>query len=176
MLNSAFELGEELNLRTISYKLHPNLWNRYDLSKIDLKLDNWTTIKYLNEYGTDFNDEINYLPSDRGGLYMFSIHCPIIQGRTEYPAYIGRALLTEGQNLKKRCKEYFTKYFREGERPKITTLFKYWAKDLYLSFLVMDENAEIKDYETKLINSLLLPFNDEIPEKKFKQAKKAFDI
>jgi len=176
MLNSAFQLGEELNLRTISYKLHPNLWTRYKLSEIDLKLDNWTTIKYLNNSGTNFNNDINKLPSDKGGLYMFSIHCPIIQGRTEYPAYIGRALLTDGQNLKKRCKEYFQKYSKENERPKITTLFKYWSKELYLSFLILEENPEIIDYEKKLINSLLLPFNDLIPEKEFKQARKAFDI
>lgn len=176
MLNSAFQLGEELNLRTIRYKLHPTLWTKYDLSKIDLKLDNWTTIKYLNDDGTELNNDIDKLPSDKGGLYMFSIYCPTIQGRTEYPAYIGRAQLTEGQNLRKRCKEYFQKYYREDERPKITTLFKYWSENLYLSFLVLDENYEVIDYEKKIINSLLLPFNDEIPEKEFKKAKKAFDI
>ncbi|HCY76479.1 MAG TPA: hypothetical protein DHV28_11210 [Ignavibacteriales bacterium] len=176
MLNSAFQLGEELNLRTISYKLHPTMWSRYDLSKINLNLTNWTTIKYLNDDGTDFHKDIEKLPPGKGGLYMFSIYCPVIQGRTEYPAYIGRALLTEGQNLRKRCKEYFQKYFRDDERPKITTLFTYWSKDIYLSFLAIDENADIIDFEKKLINSLLLPFNDEIPEKDFKQAIKAFDI
>lgn len=176
MLNSAFELGEELTLRTIHYKLHPAMWSRYDLSKIKLQLENWTSIKYLNDDGSDFNSEVEKLPNNKGGLYMFSIYCPIIQGRTEYPAYIGRAQLTEGQNLRKRCKEYFQKYFKENERPKITTLFKYWAKDIYLSFLVIDENDDVVDYEKKLINSLLLPFNDEIPEKEFKQAIKAFDI
>ena len=176
MLNSAFQLGEELTLRTISYKLHPAMWIRYDLSKINLNLSNWTTIKYLNDDGTDFNENIKILPNDKGGLYLFSIYCPIIQGRTEFPAYIGRALLTKGQNLRKRCKEYFQKHYREDERPKITTLFKYWSNDIYLSFLVIDENEDVIDYEKKLINSLLLPFNDEIPEIEIKEAKKAFEI
>ena len=176
MLNSAFPLGEEIKLKTVQYKLHQDLWKRHDFSIINLSVSNWTTIKYLNKEGTDFNKEIDLLPADRGGLYMFSIKCPIIPGITEYPAYIGRALLTKGQNLRKRCREYFTKYSTDNERPKITTLFRYWSKDLYLSYMILDENERIIDYEKKLINSLLLPFNDEIPEKEIRQAVKAFQL
>ncbi|TLD41181.1 MAG: hypothetical protein JETT_2563 [Candidatus Jettenia ecosi] len=176
MLNSAFHLGEEIKLKTVQYRLHQNLWKRYDLSTLDLSFSNWITIKYLNDEGTDFNNDIDLLPSNRGGLYMFSIRCPIIPGITEFPVYIGRALLTEGQNLRKRCREYFTKYSRSNERPKITILFNYWSKDLYLSFMKLEENNDIIDYEKKLINSLLLPFNDEIPEKEVRQAVKAFQI
>jgi len=176
MLNSAFHLGEEIKLKTVQYRLHQNLWKRYDLSSLDLSLSNWTTIKYLNDDGTVFNKDIDLLPSNRGGLYMFSIRCPIIPGITEFPVYIGRALLTEGQNLKKRCREYFTKYLRSDERSKITILFKYWSKDLYLSFMTLEENNDIIDYEKKLINSLLLPFNEGIPEMEIRQAVKAFQI
>lgn len=176
MLNSAFELGEEMALRKVSYILYSKQWEKYDLSIIDLNLSNWTTIKYLNDNGSDFHSDLQKVPSDKGGLYMFSIHCPIIIGRTEFPVYIGRALLTEGQNLRKRCKEYFQKYYKENERPKITKMIKYWANDLHLSFIVMKENKQLIDYEKKLINSLLLPFNDQIPEKEIKQAKKAFEL
>lgn len=176
MLNSAFELGEEMALRKISYILYSKQWERYDLSQIDLNLGNWTTIKYLNDNGSDFHRDTQKIPPDKGGLYMFSIHCPIIIGRTEFPVYIGRALLTEGQNLRKRCKEYFQKYFKEGERPKITKMIKYWGNDLHLSFIVIKENNQLIDYEKKLINTLLLPFNDQIPEKEIKQAKKAFEL
>ena len=105
---------------------------------------------------------------------MFSIGCPIIPGFTEYPVYIGRAQYTGGQNLRKRCKEYFQKYSRQDERPKITRMFKYWAKELFLSFLTIEDNDDTKDFEKKLINSLLLPFNDEIPENNLQQAIKAF--
>lgn len=176
MLNSAFDLGEEIKLKTVQYRLHQNLWKRYDLSALDLSFSNWTTIKYLNDEGTDFNNDIDLLPSNRGGLYMFSIRCPIIPSITDFPVYIGRALLTEGQNLRKRCREYFTKYSTDNERPKITTLFRYWSKDLYLSYMILDENESIINYEKKLINSLLLPFNDEIPEKEIRQAVKAFQL
>lgn len=176
MLNSAFTLGEEIKLRTIPYILHRDLWNRYDFSIINLGMSNWTTIKYLNDDGTDFHQDINLLPADQGGLYLFSIKCPIIPGLTEYPVYIGRSLLTEGQNLRKRCREYLASYSRNDQRSKITTLFKYWSKDLYLSFMILKENNDIIDYEKKLINSLLLPFNDEIPEKEVRQAVKAFQL
>lgn len=176
MLNTAFHLGEEIKLKTVEYKLHQKLWEWYDLTVLDLRLSNWITIKYLNDEGTGFNEDIDLVPVNSGGLYMFSIRCPIIPGITEYPAYIGRALLTEGQNLRKRCREYFTKYSRSDERPKITKLFEYWSNNLYLSFMTLEENQDIVDYEKKLINSLLLPFNDEIPEKEVRQAVKAFQI
>lgn len=174
MNGSAFNLGEEIVLKTVDFKLQQSLWLKYDLSEVDLQLVNWTTIKYLNQDGDDFHDDIDRIPNDTGGLYMFSINCPVIPGRTEFPVYIGRAQLTENQNLRKRCREYFTKFAREDERPKITRMFKYWAKELYLSFMPLAQNQVIIDFEKKLINSLLLPFNDEIPEKEISQAVKAF--
>ena len=174
MLSSAFDLGEEINLRKVEFTLHPKLWSKYDLSALDLNFNTWQTIKYLNDDGTGFNEDISQLPNNKGGLYFFSIHCPVIPGRTEYPVYIGRAMLTDGQNLRKRCREYLNKFVKDNERPKITRMFKYWKNELYLSFLTIEENEEIEDFEKKLINSMLLPFNDEVPDKEIKQAIKAF--
>lgn len=93
---------------------------------------------------------------------------------TDFPAYIGRAKLTDAQNIRKRCREYFTKWYRNDERPKITRMIKYWGSDLYLSFIEISENDIIDDYESKLINSLLLPFNTKIPDKETQQAINAF--
>lgn len=174
MISSAFDLAEEIHLRILQYTLHQPLWVRYDLSAIDLSFQKWTTIKYLNEDGTEFHADVDTIPNDEGGLYMFFIKCPVIRGITEFPFYVGRAQLTTGQNLRKRCKEYFLKYSKDDERPKITRMFRYWRKELFLSYLVLNDNAAIVDYEKKLINSLLLPMNDQIPEKEIKQAVKAF--
>jgi hypothetical protein len=174
MLSSAFDLGEDIKLRTLEYKVSSNLWNRYTLSAVDLAFNNWQTIKYLNDAGDGFNSRINEVPNDRGGLYLFYAQCPIIRGITEYPFYIGRAQLTENQNLRKRVMEYYTKFSRNDERPKITTMFKYWAKDLYLAFIVLDNNNDVVDLEKTLINSLLLPMNDQIPDEEIRQAVKAF--
>jgi len=176
MIDSAFNLGEELNARVIPFILHRRLWNKYDLSQVDLNFANWTTIKYLNEDCSGFHADVELLPSNTGGLYLFTIKCNVIPGVTDFPVYIGRAQKTAGQNLRKRCKEYFQKYAKSDERPKITRMFKYWADDLYLNFLPLTENAGIIDFEKKLINSLLLPFNDEIPDIEIRQSIKAFNL
>lgn len=174
MLKSAFELAEDLNKKKIAYSLHQPLWSKYDLSALDLNIANWHTIKYLNENASDFSAEISDVPNDLGGLYLFSIKCDVISGITDYPVYIGRAQLTKGQNLRKRCREYFRKYAREDERPLITKMINYWGHNLYLSFMTFDENDDIIDYEKKLINSLLLPFNNQIPDTEISAAIKAF--
>ena len=175
MKNSAFELAEHLKLREVTYKVSPILWEKWD-NLIDLKFSNWNVIKYLDNDGSGLNTAIEEVPNDKGGLYMFFANCQTISGITEFPFYIGRAQLTKGQNLRKRVREYFTKYAREGERPKITTMFKYWSNELFLAYIEIEENEVIIDLEKKLINSLLLPMNDEIPDLETKQAKKAFEI
>jgi len=176
MIDAAFDLGEELTLRQISYSLYHGLWSKFDHSNIDLNFNKWTSFKYLNENGDDFNTDITLLPKSSGGLYMFYIKCPIIPGITEYPVYIGRAMFTKGQNLEKRCREYYQKYSRSDERPKITRMFKYWKNELYLCFVPLDNNNDIEDFEKQLINSLKLPFNDDIPDVEIRQAVKAFNL
>ncbi|WP_430410859.1 hypothetical protein [Kordia sp.] len=174
MITSAFQLGEEILSKTLPYKLHQDLWRKYDFSPLDLNYENWTTIKYLNNDCSSFSDEINTVPNNCGGLYLFTIKCSVINKLTEYPVYIGRAQYTANQNLRKRCREYFTKYLRSDERPLITKMLKYWGNELYLSFITIDENIEIVDLEKKIINSLLLPFNSEIPDVEIRQAVAAF--
>lgn len=174
MKQEAFELGENLKLRNVKYKLYPVLWDKWDLD-LDLEFSSWTVIKYLNYDGTDFSDEINQVPKSSGGLYLFFIKCKTISGLTEFPLYIGRAQYSNHQNLRKRVREYFTTFFRNDERPKITRMFKYWAPELFLAFKIVDENDEIIDLEKRIINSLLLPMNDKIPDTITSQAIKAFE-
>ncbi|MCF2221102.1 GIY-YIG nuclease family protein [Chryseobacterium sp. PS-8] len=174
MTGSAFSLGEELELRKVEYKLHRDLWNKFNFPNLDLAFGNWTKIKYLNATADALETDVENIPDDKGGLYMFYVKCEVISGITEYPLYIGRAQKTQTQNLKKRVKEYFQHFSKDNERPKITRMFKYWANDLHLAYITVDENDEIKDLEKHLINSLLLPMNTEIPDTEIKQAIKAF--
>ena len=176
MLTSAFDLGEKIHNRRLSYVVYEELWSRSIMPSIDISFDKWKSIKYLNNVGDDFNDEINTVPHDKGGLYLFYVKCPLIVGLTEYPFYIGRAQLTKSQNLRKRVKEYFSNYSRTDERPKISTMFYYWAKELHLAYLEMDDNNTIVEFEKKLINSLLLPMNDVIPDTEVRHAVKAFNL
>jgi hypothetical protein len=176
MTGNAFSLGEEIELRKVCFKLHKELWDRFNFQNLNLSFNNWNKIKYLNDTGDELSEAINDIPNNLGGLYLFYVKCEIITGITEYPLYVGRAQLTHHQNLRKRVKEYFQKYYRNDERPKITKMFKYWAKDLHLAFITINENDDIKDLEKQIINSLLLPMNDEIPDTEIRQATKAFQI
>lgn len=174
MKQSAFDLGEELSLRKLVFRPHLGLWNKFSYTgKIDLSAKNWKNIKYLNA-SNSLSTSISLIPNNSGGLYLFTIRCNIIPGLTEFPVYIGRAQYSGSQNLRKRCREYFNKYAATGERPKITRMFKYWKENLYLYFIPLPNNHDIINYEKDLINSLLLPFNDEIPEQEIRQAVKAF--
>jgi len=174
MVSGAFLLGEEINLRTVPFKLHKGLWEKFSLPNLDLSFSNWQKLKYLNSNGDDFGPSVKNIPNNCGGLYLFYIKCDIISGLTEFPLYVGRAQLTENQNLKKRVKEYFQHYSRNNERPKITRMFNYWAKDLHLAYFPISVNSDIMDLEKQIINCLLLPMNDEIPDQIIKQAVKAF--
>lgn len=174
MPTPAFQLGTELNNKKIEYKLHQPMWSKYSFDDVDFNIENWTTIKYLNNEGDSLNSDINDIPNNLGGIYMFSIRCPIIYNITDFPVYIGRALLTEHQNLRKRCKEYYTKWSNSTERPKISKMMELWGGDLHLSYLTFSNNESIKEYEKQLINSLLLPFNEKIPDKTIRDAIKAF--
>lgn len=174
MNESAFILGEELELRKVEYKLHLDLWNKFNFPNLDLRFDNWTKIKYLNANADALEADVENVPENTGGLYMFYVKCEIVSGITEYPLYVGRAQFSEHQNLKKRVKEYFQKYYKNNERPKITRMFKYWASELYLAYITLAENGEINDLEKQFINSLLLPMNTKIPDTEISQAISAF--
>jgi hypothetical protein len=174
MIASAFDLGEELKLKTIDYRLHQPMWKNYTSKKPDISFKNWKSVKYLNSTGKNLHKDVNLLPDKSGGLYLFYIKCPIIDGLTEFPFYIGRAQFTAAQNLRKRCKEYFQHYMAGTERPKLTRMIKYWGEDLYLAYIPLKTNSAIKRIEKQLINSLLLPMNDEIPSQIIRPAVKAF--
>lgn len=174
MNDSAFLLGEELELRKVEYIFHRDLWNQFNFPELDLSFENWIKIKYLNADANAVNAEVENVPNNSGGLYMFYVKCEIISGITEYPLYVGRAQFTEHQDLRKRVKEYFQKYARNNERPRITKMFKYWASDLHLAYLPLDENDGINELEKQFINSLLLPMNTKIPNMEISQAINAF--
>lgn len=176
MISAAFDLGEQMNNKVIRYILHKPLWDNFNYPGIDLNFANWTSIKYLNDSGSDFSNDIDSVPKDKGGLYLFYIKCPLIIGLTEYPLYIGRAQKTGGQNLQKRVKEYFQHYSKNNERPKITRMIKYWSNDLHLAFYPIDDNNDIINLEKDIINCSLFQMNDKIPDKEISEAVKAFNL
>lgn len=175
MDGDAFDLGKELNSRKVRYVLSPELWSEFTHGTIDIDFHRWTSMKYLNDVGDRLNPEVDNIPGDMGGIYLFYVSASIIPCMTEFPFYIGRAQLTEGQNLRKRIKEYFQHYDRDDERPKIFRMLRTWGKQLRVAYCVVEGNANTIELEKSLINSLLLPMNDIIPNKIIREAIKAFE-
>jgi len=176
MLSSAFDLGENISNRVIRYVLYKPLWDKFIYPELDLNFSNWTSVKYLNDDATALNADVDLVPNDKGGLYLFYVKCSLIRGLTEYPLYIGRAQLTAGQNLRKRVKEYFQHYARDNERPKITKMIKYWGTELFVAFYPLEENDAIINVEKDIINSTVFEMNDRIPDIEISQAVKAFNL
>ncbi len=170
----AFTLGQEIHNHKVEYILYKPIWDKFLYPKLDMSFVNWKSVKYLTDDGTKFHQDVTKIPKDVGGLYLFYIKCQTLRGITEYPFYIGRAQLTLGQNLRKRVKEYFQKFSKEDERPKIYRMFKLWGNQLHVAYFPIAKNNKIVHLERDIINSLLLPMNDLIPNKRIKQAVAAF--
>ncbi|WP_339295636.1 hypothetical protein MKY82_05150 [Paenibacillus sp. FSL W7-1279] len=162
------DLVHKIRNTSVSFRLCPDLWHSEDFD--------WSQVvfhekKFLNTDGSAMHDHMNELPITAGGIYFFYIR-PGILPNTEYLVYIGRAQFTNSQNLKKRCRSYFQKYPKE--RPKINTMIREWGPYLYIKYIEMTDNDTIMSLEKKLINALVPPFNDEIPNKTIKRAVDAF--
>jgi len=174
MLNEAFELHKEAKLHTFSFSMTPKLWQNFSVSQDIMDSLQWKEVKFLNDEGTAFSDEFDQIPNNQGGIYIFIIKSKVLPGISEYLAYIGRAQVTPNHSLKSRCKRYFREYLNEKERPKITALLNFFKEHLYLKYATVPDNETIVRLEAELINSILPPFNDAIPNKVVRQAVNAF--
>lgn len=174
MQTTAFELGEKMQLHKVDFILLPDLWDNFNFPHFKLTPQIWKEAKFLHDKNGELSEEVKSLPTDKGGIYMFYIKSPVLGPFSEYLVYIGRARYTDGHNLKIRCRKYFYNYNNHKERPKVYRMMKYWGKHLYLKYIELSDNSIIEELEEELINALLPPFNDKIPEKNIRPAKKAF--
>lgn len=110
-----------------------------------------------------------------GGLYIFYIKGTVLPFFENYPAYIGRAKNTANQNLRKRCKEYYSEFYKKNTRLKIHRMIDKWGKYLHLRYIQLDNNKLIESLEAELINGILPPFNDRVPIIEFSEPKPAFN-
>lgn len=169
-----------INDQTMVYQLKyyhdPSRWNEVSEDvKNSINELVWSDyIKYLDERGK-VSKELNQLPSDTGGFYLFFIRGITLPSSEKYLAYIGRAYYTKSENLRKRVKRYLWESTYKHGRPKIARLFKHWKKYLYIRYCSTDDNELIERGEASLIYAVLPPFNTDIPDKVvFKEPQKAF--
>lgn len=174
MRRNAFLLeNEEDKLYDITYYHNPKHWyeNRLESDNPISDETKWSKeIKYYN--GEDVSDEINNLPTDTGGIYMFylkGVNLPFIE---KYIVYIGRCHYTKGkQYIRKRAKEYNS----DNSRYEIVHMRDKWKDFLFYRYYPETDNDQINKDEAVLIRAIRPPFNSEIPDRvEIQKKQKAF--
>jgi hypothetical protein len=151
------------------FMLNPTLWESFDSSilRIISIPQNWSEVKLLSSDG-EKNPQLSTLPNDKGGIYLFLVKSNILPESCLYLMYVGRA----HASLRERCSRYPT----EKRRPKIKRMIEQWGPYLYIRYLPLEDIETIDSAERELINKILPPCNDEIPDKKIRNAIKAFSM
>jgi len=157
----------------VSFTLSPKLWDSFDsdMKNFIQKSTEWREVKFLSDE-MELHEECNTIPTSSGGVYLFIAKPGVLLESNDYVLYIGRAYKTQGQNLKKRCREYHNE-MKIRKRPLVHRMLTNWGSHLYVKYIPLDSNDEIKKLEEELINKLIPPFNDRIPNKEIQQNVKA---
>lgn len=148
--HKAFKLEFELNI---------DKWNTMDEDVKRLVSSEWSMVKFLNEDGSGLNSEMENLPDNKGGIYLFLLKPELIPKMHIYIMYIGRARKQNDFSLKERCKEYF-----RDTRPKIAYMREIWGKELYLKYLPLYDDDTIEKVERELLRVIIPPCNTQIPD------------
>lgn len=154
----------------VNFIIDPQLWHSFDDGIKNVIDAEWQEVKFFTG-DKEKNPEMDLIPSDKGGIYAFVIKPSIIPNVHMYLMYVGRAHISQQQNLKKRCMRYYNDC-----RPKIKRMIEYWWEYVYIEFLPLDDNTIIDNVEKELINKLIPPCNDEIPNQTIRNAVKAFSM
>jgi len=170
---------DEINeMFTRSFTINPTLWTDAVEINSHMSIDDFNELKYVRNDLSYYDEEVNNLPDNKGGLYFFYIKPPVLFGKIQYLVYIGRARLTHNQNLKKRCREYFYDFRNvnkdDTRTRKVKRMIQRWGKYLYLHYVEIDDNSLIDSLESLLINNIRPPFNSAIPKKVYYSPTEAF--
>lgn len=162
---------------SLTYYHNPARWHvsPLDDSNPVKEVSNWSPqLKYLNADQSDVSEDIKQLPNNVGGIYIFELKGITLPLAENYILYVGRCQSTDGQNIRKRAKEYFFK--DRFERHLIKEMFELWADYLYYRYCPDSDNERIIKTERSLIGSILPPYNAEFPTVVYiKETKSAFE-
>lgn len=167
-------IEEDIESFTQRFTLAPELWRKFDISDLNVNFSDWRKIKLI--VNGDFSSDLSEIPSNYGGIYIYSIEPLIVPNIGSYIMYIGKATKTEYENLRSRVKSY-EKYLTDNSRQRLHRLFKKWGEYVYVSYLSVDsDEATITALEDRLIGTFgKPPCNYEIRIKSIKDAVRAFN-
>lgn len=161
------DVNQNLNDMIWPFCLSTELWENYENRKSVIDLQRMRKIKYFE--GEQLSDDIDAMPADKGGIYIYMIQNPVIPDCGTYIMYVGRARKTANQNLRNRAKSHYSQYIRHEENERLERLFDHWKKYLYLLYLPIEGNDEIDLAEDELILALAPPCNKKYPSPKIRR-------
>ena len=158
-----------------SFILAPELWRKFHIDGIDnIDFSKWKRVKMMDDNGK-LSGYTNEIPSQYGGIYLYSIMPEIIPGCGCYIMYIGMASKTQNENLRVRVRSYKSQFGENYTRDRVHNLFDKWGEYVYVYYLPVEASTEaIEDLETRLIACFLPPCNSDIRDAVVKRKVKAF--
>ena len=118
-------IEDDLEKYTNKFILAPELWGKFDISDLNIDISNWEKMQLI--VNGKFSTDLNRIPDEFGGIYIYSIEPHIIPNIGSYVMYIGKATKTPNENLRKRVKSYH-KYLTDDSRERLHRLFKKWGE------------------------------------------------
>lgn len=168
------DVVQNLQSMTWEFCLSTELWEKGHIDLIISNLKDMKKIKYFGEKDGELSADINKLPNDKGGVYIYSIESNVLPALGSYIMYVGRARKTEEFSLQARAKSHFTKYKRHEENERLERVFDGWKQYIYLSYLPIEGNEKIDLIEEQLILALTPPCNRKYPSPKIRKKLSAF--
>ena len=168
------DVVQNLQSMTWEFCLSTELWEKYVNDSFVVDLNQMKKIKYFDDNSNKLSEEVNNLPNDSGGVYIYSIENGIFPFLGSYIMYVGRARKTKLENLRTRAKSHFSQYKRHEENERLERLFDNWEQYVYLSYLPIEGNDMIDLVEDQLIMALTPPCNKEYPAPKVRRKLSAF--
>lgn len=159
---------------TNSFTLSTDLWERFDISDLNVDYTQWNVVKMMSDSG-ELHEDIASIPNTYGGIYVYTIRPPVIPQCGDYIMYIGMASKTDTENLQYRVRSYRREFGPSYKRERLHRLFSQWGKYVYVKFLPVDASKEqIETLEDRLIAAFVPQCNAQIRIKSVKQAVNAF--
>ena len=111
--------NDQTRVYECKYYHDPSLWKGASLVvKTAIQSLTWSNyIKYLDSEGK-LSKELDDLPNNSGGLYLFFIQGTTVPASEKYLAYIGRAKYTDTENIQKRVKGIYGKASKSNAAPR----------------------------------------------------------
>lgn len=167
------DVVQNLHEMTWAFCLSTELWEKIKELPPSIRLDQMRKVKYFASDNYSLAEEIEYLPEDKGGVYIYSIENDLVP-LGSYIMYVGRARKMEKHNLKVRAKSHYDQYRRHEENERLERVFDHWKPYVYISYLPIEGNDMIDLVEKQLILALTPPCNKEYPSPQIRRKLSAF--